>query len=361
MIKKIDKYIVKQFLQTFLFGILIFALVFIVIDLMEKLDDFIDQSVSFDVAIEYYLVFIPEIIKLITPVAILLSALFTTGKMSSLNEVTAMRSAGISYYRFLSPFLIVAFLVSIFAVYFGSYIVPMAQKHKIFIEQSYLKKGIVRDHSNIYFQDSPTRIVTISYYNLKKNSAERVGIQEFDPANTTIMRKRIDAFNMSYDSTHSSWIMKKAIVRTFSDSSSTMLKLDTLILSDLNFSPSDVIKKQMKPEEMNLTELAEYAKDNLKSGNDPTRILIEYHSRFAFGFASFVVVLFGLTVSPNNRKGGVALQFGINISITFVYLIFMKISQAFGKNGIVEPLLTAWLANLIFLVFGIINLLRANK
>jgi len=53
--------------------------------------------------------------------------------------------------------------------------------------------------------------------------------------------------------------------------------------------------------------------------------------------------------------------FGICVAITFIYLAFMKTSQVFGYNGDLNPLLTAWLANIIFLAVGIINLVRVRK
>lgn len=112
---------------------------------------------------------------------------------------------------------------------------------------------------------------------------------------------------------------------------------------------------------MTLSELKKYSQEQFNAGTDPTRIEIEYHSRIAFAFASFVVILFGMTISANKRKGGTAIQFGINVLLTFVYLVFMKISQAFGKNGVFNPLITAWLANIIFFIAGVFNLIRIKK
>jgi lipopolysaccharide export system permease protein len=72
-------------------------------------------------------------------------------------------------------------------------------------------------------------------------------------------------------------------------------------------------------------------------------------------------VLFGLPISSNKRKGGIAIQFGVNLLITFLYLVFMKISQAFGKNGMLNPFLTAWFANFIFLIAALYNIKRTMK
>ncbi len=359
--KILDKYLVKQFVQTILFGLFAFTILFVLIDLMEKLDDFIDQSVPNFIILQYYFVFIPEIIRLMIPVAVLLSALFTAGKLANLNELTAIKSAGISLYRFMLPFIVTSLIICIFSIYFGGYIVPIANKHLVYLEQNFMNKGVYRAGNNIYFQDTNTRIVSISFYDVVNNHANRISIQEFDKKDLTKMVSRIDAIRMKYNTKKSNWILYDGVVRTFNDNIETATPFVEKTLSNLNFSPDDVIKKQRKPEEMTLPELKKQAEDEFKAGNDSTRSWIEYHSRIAFAFSSLVVVLFGLPISSSKRKGGVALQFGVNLLITFIYLVFMKISQAFGKNGVMEPILTAWFANIVFFIAALINIWKNRR
>lgn len=359
--KILDKYLVKQFVQTIFFGLVAFALIFVVIDMMENLDDFIDQNVPTNLIFQYYLVFIPEIVRLMMPVSVLLASLFTAGKMSNLNELTAIRAGGISLYRFMAPFIITAFIISASAVYIGGYLVPLANKHKVYIEQTYMKKGLVNIGSNIFFQDTKTRIVTIRYYDVNYNQANQISIQEFNPGDLTKLISRTDAFRMKYDSLKNCWTLFNGTSRSFSDSNETYEKFDVKDFYGLNFKPQEIIKKQRKPEEMTLPELSDYAVDQQKTGNNPTSILIEYQSRIAFAFSSVVVVLFGLPISANRRRGGLAIQVGINLLITFAYLVFMKVSQAFGKNGVLNPFITAWFANFVFLAGAIYNVRRAAK
>ena len=132
-------------------------------------------------------------------------------------------------------------------------------------------------------------------------------------------------------------------------------------VTNLNFSPADLLQKQTRPSEMNLTELDELVKSQQNAGNDPTSTLIEFHSRIAFAMTSIIVVLFGLPISANKRKGGIASQVGLNILVTFLYLVFMKVSQAFGKNGALNPVITAWLANFLFIAAAAVNLWRAKE
>ena len=356
--KIIDKYLVRQFLQTVFFSLLAFILIFLVVDAMENLDDFIDQDVPWINILYYYFVFTPEIIKLIIPVAVLFGALFTAGKVSTLSELTAMRASGVSLYRFMAPFVVTALLISFISLYFGGYVVPMANKTKIYIEQTYLKKGLSFTGNNIYFQDSKTRIVSIQYFDSNFNWANRVSIQGFNETNLTEMISRIDAQKLEFDSLSGLWFARNGVKRSFTDKSQSAEYFDSLKMADLNFRPVDLTKKQQKPAEMDLGELSDLIDSQKRAGTNPIVAQIEYHSRFAFAMTSVIIVLFGLPISTKKRKSGLAVQVGINILIAFIYLVFMKISQAFGKNGALDPLLTAWFANLLFVAGTFITLPR---
>lgn len=359
--KILDRYLIKQFIQTILFGILAFTLIFVVIDMMENLDDFIDQEVEFFIILKYYLYFIPEIVKLMTPVSVLFAGLFTTGRMANLNEITAIKSSGISMYRYMYPMIIVTIIVSLFSIYFGGYIVPKANKYKVEIEVNYLKKGISFAGSNIFFQDSRSRIVNISFFDQSNLTAVRVSVQEFKPDDLTKMERRLDAQRLTYDTLINKWIAIDGSERQFNNISEKIEYFGRKELPDLNFSPTDLEFKQQKPEQMNLTELKKLIDDKIKAGNDPTSILIDYYSRFSFGMASLVSILFALPLSANKRRSGLALQFGINILITFIYLGLMKIFEAFGKNGAMNPLLTAWIVNILFTAGAIVNIFRIKQ
>ncbi|MBT8379265.1 MAG: LptF/LptG family permease [Ignavibacteria bacterium] len=354
--KILDRYLIRLFLQTVFFAVLAFTLVFVVIDAMENLDDFIDQGVPQMKILHYYLVFIPEIIKLMTPVSVLFGALFTAGKLSSLSELTAIRASGVSLFRFMAPFIITALIISIVSVYFGGYVVPMANKTKVYIEQFYLKKGMIYTGSNIYFQDTKSKIVSISFFDSNTNRANKISIQSFDDKDRTKMIDRIDAQKLEYDSLSNVWVAYNGVRRTFLNDRENAEYFSDIKLEDLNFRPKDLSKKQQKPQEMNLDELSELIDTQKRAGNDPTIAQIEYHSRYAFAVTSLIIVLFGLPISVNKKKSGLAVQVGINLLITFVYLVFMKVSQAFGKNGALDPVLTAWFANFIFLAGTAITL-----
>ncbi|MEI7812456.1 MAG: LptF/LptG family permease [Ignavibacteria bacterium] len=359
--KLIDRYFIKQFVQTLLFALAAFLVVFVIIDMMENLDDFIDQNVTVRMILEYYLYFIPEIVRLMLPVATLLACLFTVGRMANQNELTAIKSSGVSLYRIMAPYVVAGFIISLLSLLFAGYVVPLANKNKVTIEQKYMKKDIAVTGTNIFFQDSRTRIIEIYYYDQRNMQANQISIQDFNKDDLTKMTARTDAVRMQYDTLKHVWNIYDGVKRSFSGDYEKLEMFTSLIVNNLHFMPIDIIAKQQKPEEMTLTELDKFYKNQERTGNDPTRTLIEYHSRYSFALASVIVIFLGLPLASIKKRGGLALQFGISLLFTFLYLGFMKISEAFGKNGILDPLITAWFANFVFFSAALINLFRTQK
>jgi lipopolysaccharide export system permease protein len=358
----IDRYYLRQFLVTALFALCAIIIIFIVIDMMENLDDFIDKSAGIEIVARYYLYFIPEIIKLMIPVAILLSALFTTGRMSTFNELTALKSSGVSLYRLMTPLLILSFVISAASIYFNGWVVPDANKKKFNLERQFLQKHleyISRD--NIFIQDSQTRILSIGYFDETRNVATRVSIQDFSDTNLTVLSNRYDAPQMQWDSVTGEWSLMNGSHRKFDETGETLEYFSSLNLGRLHFNPVDIRKKQEKPDEMSYADLQEFIDNQQRAGQNVSRWLVDFYSKVSFPFASVIVVLFGVPFSSIKRRSGLGVEFGIAVAISFVYMIFMKVSQAFGYNGFLDPLLTAWLANILFLIAGVVNLVRVPK
>lgn len=360
--KIVDRYILKQFITTTVFGLITFMAIFVIIDLMENLDDFLDNNVANGIILQYYISFLPEIVKLMTPVAVLLASLFTTGKLAANNELTALKAGGMSIYRYMFPLIIVAFLVSGLSVYFNGWVVPYANQQKFSIERRYLNKNIESSvRTNIYLQDGKKRIIYIAYYDRMRNIGTRTSIQEFTDSTLISVARRWDGLQFSYDTVGQVWTMGMGKQRTMTAAGEEMVNFDAYTFRDLTFAPKDIVKKVERPEEMNYTELGEFIVRQQSSGNDAARWIVDYHNKVAFPFASVIVVLFGIPFSFGKRKGGIAVQVGISAAVVFIYMVFMKISNVFGYNGDLDPFLTAWLANIIFFAAGVINILRVNK
>jgi len=112
---------------------------------------------------------------------------------------------------------------------------------------------------------------------------------------------------------------------------------------------------------MNYTELSEFVDSQVKGGQNTDRLKVDFYSKISFPFSNLIVIIFGISISTGSkRRKGLALQFGISILVSFIYLGFVKISQSFGYNGDLNPVFTAWMANMLFAGFGAVNLFFRN-
>lgn len=362
MFKQIDRYIIFQFVKNFLFALLCFILIFILVNLFENLDKFIDNKLPFTAVLTYYLYFIPEIIRLITPIAALLATLFTAGRMVNFNETIAIKNAGVSLVRFMMPFLAMGVLITAGALYFNNWIVPEANKKLFYIERNSLGKNkTVAGLNRLYFQDTKNQLILIDQFREADMTALKVSIQLYDADSLNHMVKRLDAEQMKWDG--KAWQLVNASERTFKDSLESLVTYKEIPVADIqgfnkvNLVPSQITRRQLKPDEMNYGELEEFIVSLKKGGQDTDRQMVDFYSKISFSFSSIIVIIFGISISTGSkRRKGLALQFGISILVSFVYLGFVKISQSFGYNGDLNPLFTAWLANIVFAGFGTINL-----
>jgi lipopolysaccharide export system permease protein len=295
----------------------------------------------------------------------LLATLFTAGRMVNYNEIIAVKNAGISLSRFILPFIYIGIIVTGFSIYFNNWLVPEANKQKFFIERNYLGKiQPVTGFNRLYFQDSKNQVVLIEQYKEVEQTAYKVSILIFNPSDPTILDKRVDAERMKWE--NGGWVLYNAVEREFSGNLSIrsfpQAKTEDLGgVNKINLSPDQITKKQLKPDEMNYTELKNFLESQTKGGQNVDRLRVDFYSKISFPFSNLIVIIFGISISTGSKKRkGLAMQFGVSILVSFIYLGFVKISQTFGYNGDLSPLFTAWLANIAFAGFGGINLYLRN-
>lgn len=356
----IDRYILKQLVSTLLFALLALCVIFVLVHLLENLDDFIDEKATFLQIVEYYIHYLPEILKLLTPVATLVSVLFTVGRLSNSNEITAMKSGGLSLYRLMAPIATFALFLSFGQLYFNGWIVPRANEKKLQIEQKYLNKvktgGPIY---NLYFRDAPLRNFAMQYYNSEAKTGHRVWIDEYSSERSPRLTRRIEAETIIWDTTNNSWTLQSGIERIYSESRIESRNFDT-ILANITTSHNQIIQLKRLPDEMTLFELRDYIDLLKKGGKDVRQQMIDYYGQYAFPFANFIVVLFGVPFASIRKKGGIAIQMGAAMVISFVYMIFIKLFQTIGYSTDWNAAFIGWSANIVFLVFGLFVLFRTK-
>ena len=164
--KKIDRYILSKYLTTFFFCLILFTAIVVVVDISEKTNDFAKSGLPVSKIItDYYFGFIPRIDAMLFPLFVFISVIFFTSKMAGRSEVIAILSSGVSYRRFLVPYIVGGIFLSVVLWMGYQYVVPKANRLWGNFEARYIDDLPAVDDKNssvkrnIYFKmDSSTYV-----------------------------------------------------------------------------------------------------------------------------------------------------------------------------------------------------------
>ncbi|MCK4297733.1 MAG: LptF/LptG family permease [Candidatus Marinimicrobia bacterium] len=351
--KLIDRYVLKKFIVIFLLSLITFILIFNIVDIIEKIDKFIRAKMSLAAVGTYCLYQLPLFINIAIPMSLLLASVFTIGTLSKNNELAAIKSSGISLYRLSAPLLFVGLLFSVGSFFFEDTLVIPASRKRIEIEQNKLKRrrySKKKIFNNVMYQDSPTCNIVISKFSTKNNTATSVTIQY---TSNHVLTKRIDARKMIWIPEKNSWKVSNFKIRNFdNEGNETVSSVFSDSLLQFNLKPDDIIQTSLKPDAMRYRELSNFIKRLKESGNDPRKWAINLYFKIAFPFTNFIVILFGLPLAAMKHKKGISFGAGMSLLVIFTYYGFIKFGQVLGYKEILNPLLSVWLGNIIFLIAG---------
>ncbi len=364
IMKKLDLYLLRQFISILGMSLLGFLCIFVIVDLIENLDRYIDNKMPWNIVLQYYGYSLPFFINIALPMSMMIAAVFSIGMMAKRNEWTAMKSSGISLYRFTAPLLIFSILVSLVSFEFDNEYVSWGLSMRGQIEKEYMKKKPRRRSKktikDIFLQKQEFQHIAITTYHTHSRKAEGITMITFADS---LIQQRLDAKNMTWIDSLESWAVYKYSLRNFDEygieNRVSISTQDTLL--NLHFTPDDITKGNKHPEELNYTELKERIAYLQNNGVDATRWKVQRHFKVAFAFTNLIVVLFGIPLVVIKPKSGLAFGGGICFLVLFSYYAFIKFGQSLGINGVLEPMLSAWLGNIIFVTGGLLLLFTVRK
>ena len=358
----IDRHIITRFFTGILYLTLALIVFFIVLHYVEYIDDFFDRGATMkDVFLVYYLNYIPEIIRLTSPLAVFLSAVYLTARLSQKMQIAALQTSGVSLYRILIPYLFVGVITSAFVFYFNGYVVPNTNRVVIDFEQKYLRgKQVKLDLHDVHRQNSPGSVIAVGYYDRFSKVANNVSIQDFDQGQYLVAR--IDADRMVWVDSTQSWRLEVVTKRTFPIGTWPQMHHSDYLDTTLTVYPTDFARTEREVESMTIPQAETFIASLKRSGaNNTGRTQVGYHNKFSYPFANLIVVLIAVPLASVRRKGGQAIQIGLGLLVSFMYLATIKVVEPFGYENTIPPVAAAWLPHLLFLLLGIALLYRARK
>ena len=363
MLNKLDQYIIYQFSIILFISIMGFMGIFVIVDLIENLDRFIDNQVPSNIVIKYYFYTIPYFLSIALPMSILISTVISLGSMAKRNEWTAMKASGISLYRLAFPLLISGTFLSGLSFILDNNLVAYGNEKRFEIDRDYVKrksrhklKKVLKD---IVLRKSSTTHISLAKYYLQKQTGQDLTIIEISDF---LIHTRIDAKNIQWDSELKKWLIKDYSIRYFNaqgiEENVFLGAKDTLV--DLGFLPNEIQQQARKPDELDYYRLSNMISQLKNNGVDTLKWEVTRYLKVSFAFTNLIVILCGIPLVVIKEKSGLSFGAGASVFVIFGYYAFIKFGQSLGYKGILGPLLSAWLGNLIFILIGIILFTKAK-
>lgn len=357
---KMDRYILRNLVSVTVLVLFLLILIFILVHFSENVDDFTDRGATFrQIWVDYYIPYIPEIIRLVLPVAVFTACLLHTGKMAQRLEITALKAAGVSLYRLMLPFLLFAITTGGIVSYLDGFVVPGANKKRIEFERQYLMTSSDRvDTNKIYRQESQNTLLSINYYAPDEQVGYRMQLIRFDD---TRVIETLDAGRMQYDDSLSVWKMFNVTRRKMTSTGYNEIqtaRVDTV----LTILPRDLARTTSDVFQLTYPEILDYIDSLKRIGAGSVGLpKIQFYGKLFYPLSILIVTILGVALASVKRSSGTGFILGAGLAVSFLYLAFMKIIEPFGAAGTIDPLFAALIPHGLFLVIALGVLIKTPK
>lgn len=354
----LDRHIARECLKVLLLCLVVLMGIYLIVDLFEKFSRFLEAQVTPRLILRFYLFSLPTIFIQVLPVAVLLATLLTLGGLARHNELLAMKMGQVSTLRIALPCIALGLAASLVAWATAEHVAPWGNERALNIWRTQVRHlpahQITRD-SDIWYRAQGNRFVHISLIEARSGLIRGMSIYELSPSFDLV--RRIDAREAAWGS--KGWTLRDGYRLDLGRSPIRITPFKMLEVS-LGEGPEDFARVARSPEEMSYAQLRQYIQRLVSSGVNATRYRVDLYAKVATALVGLIMSLIGVSFGLRTGRAGVMLWVGACIPMGFLYWMLLSLGFAFGRGGVLPPLVAAWLPNLVFGAAGLFSLWRVR-
>ncbi|ABA21260.1 permease YjgP/YjgQ [Trichormus variabilis ATCC 29413] len=369
-----DRYLTSELLPTFLFGVGAFSSIGVTIDaVFELVRRVVESGLPVSIAVQVFLLKLPNFIVLAFPMSTLLATLMTYSRLSSESELIALRGCGVSVYRMVMTAVMLSFVVTGLTFLFNEQIAPAANYQATLTLDKALKSDKPKlKQQNIFYPEyrdiqekdgTKNRILTRLFYADQFDGKQMKGLTIIDRS-TDGLNQIVVAESAEWNGAQSIWDFYNGTIYLVAPDRSyrNILRFEKQQLK-LPRTPLSLAEQSRDYGEMNIAQ----ALDQLnieRLGGDRQKIRkleVRIQQKFALPFVCVVFGLVGAAMGTIPQRTGKGTSFGISVIVIFSYYLLGFITGALGQAGVFSPFIGAWLPNFIGLGVGIFLLVRVAQ
>jgi len=357
--KILDWYILKRYLLTFFMMIILFIPIGIIVDLSEKVDKMIQRKAPMNEILWYYLSFIVYFANILFPILLFLSIIWFTSKLANNTEIIAIQSSGVSYMRFLRPYIVGASIISVIVFFMGMFIVPAASTVYNDFWNKYIRSSKVESVSDLYNQFSDNDYLYVSSFNYQEQKGYNFSVEHFDGIK---MKEKINAETIQWIDSTKTYRLTNYSKRKIGEGDDILVKRDQLD-TIFNFKPDDLMPMEYTAENKNLFELNKFIeREKMKGSPNLNMYLLVKYRRWGAISTAFILTLIGVAVSSVKKRGGMGINLMVGVVVGFSFVFFDRVFGTLAQtSGGLSPLMAVVLPNLIFLTLAILLLRKVRS
>ncbi|MEP3836206.1 MAG: LptF/LptG family permease [Algibacter sp.] len=357
--KILDWYILKRYLFTFTMLLLLFIPIMITVHLAEKIGKILENEVPFGEVMAYLLDFTIYFSYLLFPLFLFISVIWFTSKLANNTEVIAFLSSGVSFSRFLRPYLIGAAIVAIFSIILGLFLAPKASEGFNDFSYKYFKKGrSAVENTNVFRQINDNEIIYVSNFNVKNKVGNNFSLEHFKDNK---LKSKITASNIRYipkDTIYRLTNYVKRDIGEHEDEIEILRRKDTLFAFDVD----ELIPEIYAAETKMYGELKEFIdKEEARGSSNVGRFKLVLYRKWSLPVSVFILTIIALAVSSKKRRGGMGVNLAIGICIAMVFVFFDKIFGVMAEQSDFNPIIAVWFPNILFGILAAYMLYNAKR
>jgi len=360
--KTLDRYVLREWIKILLLAELGFPLVVIIIDLTDKLGSYLGRGIAKKALALSYVYYLPEVMFLVLPAAVLFATVFTVGPMGRYSELTAAKASGVSFFRVARPLFAAAAVAVAFGIVLGE-LAPVGtlRRAELLGERPV---HVMASRSNFVYRADGGWVYAIRVLDTGSGQMQDL-ILEQEGRGPDFPTIEVAASRATYHQDkgrrRGAWTLRGGALRyLLGPSLETAFTFDSLRIRALKEKPVDLLAEPKAPDEMRYAELGRYIDALARSGSDTKKLRVERALKLAVPFTCIVVALFGAPLAVSGPRTGAAWGVAVSLGTTFVFLLLVQLTKAIGAGGVLPPLVAAWLPNVLF-GGGAIWLLRKTR
>jgi lipopolysaccharide export system permease protein len=371
-----DRYITSELLPPFLFGVGAFSSIGVTIHAaFELVRKIVESGLPVGVAIQVFLLNMPQFIVLSFPMSTLLATLMTYSRLSGESELIALRGCGVSVYRMVLTAVMLSLVVTGLTFIFNEQIAPAATyQATLTLEQAVRSDKPSVKRENIVYPEyrtnkkedgSKEKILARLFYADRFDGKRMNGL--------TIIDRSQAGINQIVVANSGEWNVKENIW-DFYDGTIYFVAPDSSYRNILKFkhqqlklprTPLTLAERSRDYTEMNIAEALDQLELERLAGDEPKirKLQVRIQQKIALPFVCVVFGLVGAAMGtrPQRSGAGRGTSFGVSVIVIFSYYLFQFITGALAQANVLSPFLGAWMPNLLGLVIGIFLLVQVAK